>query len=503
MSPATSARLAQRLAQVRPVHPVAVLGAEGVAARERVRVSHACRPWLTTCTLIVSDLLSLMLSCGVAVLLRYWLDGQFTLDTYLRISPLLALFLLGYAAAKLYELPLSPTEEIRRVTMVTAAGFLALGTMTFLLRDLEAYSRAIFFVACGLSIITVLTSRVVVRAVFSPRAWWGRPTVVVGGGRSTRQVLRLLIEQSEMGLKPVGFLDDRAYRARTYAGVPCLGPVDSAAALSQANRGLTLIVACAELPREQIRRLLRAEQHMVGHMIILPDLHGLTSLGVACQDVGGALGLSVKNRLLHRRYASMKRGLELLVLVFAALPVALLTLLLAALIKLDSRGPVFYGHERIGAGGQVFKAWKFRTMAVNGDALLADLFARDPAARDEWLATQKLRDDPRITRVGNLLRKSSLDELPQFFNVLRGEMAVVGPRPIVRGELPRYGEDVELYKCVRPGITGLWQVSGRNDLSYKERVRLDAHYVRNWSMWLDLYILAKTFVVVALQRGAY
>jgi len=458
---------------------------------------------LTKFTLIASDVVSLVIACAAAVLLRYALDGQFTLGTYSRLLPVLVLFLLGYGTAKLYELPLSPTEEIRRVTMVTAAGFLTLGTMTFLLRDLEAYSRAIFFVACGLSIVTVLLSRVVVRAVFSRRPWWGRPTLIVGSGRSMRQVLRVLLEQPEMGLKPVGFLDDYEFRARSYAGVKRLGDVESAASLARDNPGLTLLVACAELDRDQMRRLLRAEQHMVGHMIILPDLHGLTSIGVACQDVGGTLGLSVKNRLLHRRFMAMKRALELVVLFFAALPVALLTLLLAILIKLDSRGPVFFGHERIGAAGKTFKAWKFRTMHVNGDQQLAELFARDPAAREEWEKTQKLREDPRITRAGRLLRKTSLDELPQFFNVFRGEMAVVGPRPIVRGELERYGSDVELYKCVDPGITGLWQVSGRNDLSYKERVRLDAHYVRNWSMWLDLYIIAKTFVVVALQRGAY
>ena len=502
------AKIGVGVTDIRRSHaPVEVLTREApdrlVATSGALTLPHSCRPWLTKFTLVLSDLASLLAACGVAVLIRYTLDGKFTLNTYAQLLPLLLLFVLGYAAAKLYELPLSPTEEIRRVTLVTAAAFLALGTMTFLLRDLEAYSRSIFFVACGLSILFVLLARVTVRALLSRREWWGRPTVIVGGGATTRHVMRLLREQPEMGLKPIGFLDDRPWRRASYDGAPCLGKVECAATLSQANRGLTLIVACAELKKDQLRRLLLIEQHMVGHMIILPDLQGLTSLGVACEDVGGALGLSVRNRLLHRRYAMMKRSLELGVLLIAAVPVALLTAAFALLIKLDSRGPVFYGHERIGAGGRPFKAWKFRTMAINGDQLLRELLERDPEMRAEWAATQKLKNDPRITRVGAFLRRMSMDELPQFFNVLRGEMAVVGPRPVVRSELERYGEDVRIYMSVDPGITGLWQVSGRNELSYRERVRLDTHYVRNWSMWLDLYIIARTFLVVFLQRGAY
>jgi lipopolysaccharide/colanic/teichoic acid biosynthesis glycosyltransferase len=151
----------------------------------------------------------------------------------------------------------------------------------------------------------------------------------------------------------------------------------------------------------------------------------------------------------------------------------------------------------------MFKAWKFRTMRPDGDALLRDLLARDPAAREEWERDQKLRHDPRVTAFGRFLRKTSLDELPQIWNVFKGDMSIVGPRPIVESEVVRYGDVFDLYTTVKPGITGLWQVSGRTNLSYADRVLLDQFYIRHWSPWLDIYILAKTAVALANRDGAY
>jgi lipopolysaccharide/colanic/teichoic acid biosynthesis glycosyltransferase len=156
----------------------------------------------------------------------------------------------------------------------------------------------------------------------------------------------------------------------------------------------------------------------------------------------------------------------------------------------------------VGAGGKHFLCWKFRTMHVNAERLLDQCLQDSPILRAEWEQNQKLRDDPRVTRVGHLLRQTSLDELPQLWNVLRGEMSLTGPRPIVDVEVPKYGEVYKLYKRIRPGMSGIWQVSGRSDTSYAERVEMDSYYVRNWSVWLDLIILARTVKCVALGRGA-
>ncbi|HBV5076689.1 exopolysaccharide biosynthesis polyprenyl glycosylphosphotransferase, partial [Klebsiella pneumoniae] len=171
-------------------------------------------------------------------------------------------------------------------------------------------------------------------------------------------------------------------------------------------------------------------------------------------------------------------------------------------VKQDG-GPAIYGHERIGKGGKSFKCLKFRSMIINSKEVLEELLAKDEDARREWESTFKLKNDPRITKIGAFLRRTSLDELPQLFNVLKGEMSLVGPRPIITAELVRYNEEVDYYLLSKPGMTGLWQVSGRSDVDYETRVYLDAWYVKNWSMWNDIAILFKTISVVLRKDGAY
>ena len=209
--------------------------------------------------------------------------------------------------------------------------------------------------------------------------------------------------------------------------------------------------------------------------------------------------------IVARRPGSVSSGIKrVLDVVMAALLLLFLSALMLAiawLIRRDGQ-PALYRHKRIGAGAQAFYCMKFRSMVADSDGVLATLLMNDPAAAAEWAATQKLRRDPRITPIGRFLRKTSLDELPQLFNVLRGEMSLVGPRPIVAAETRFYGENIADYYAARPGITGLWQVSGRSDTTYERRVALDVSYVRNWSLRSDIIILIKTLPVVLLRRGA-
>ena len=173
-------------------------------------------------------------------------------------------------------------------------------------------------------------------------------------------------------------------------------------------------------------------------------------------------------------------------------------------IKKDDPGPIFFAHERIGKDGKAFQCYKFRSMVTNSQEMLQQYLAENPEAREEWEREFKLKNDPRVTPIGKVLRRTSLDELPQIFNVLRGEMSLVGPRPVIQEELDKYyGETAKLYCSVKPGITGLWQVSGRSDTTYEERVALDAEYINNRSFLGDIVILWKTIAVVALKKGAY
>jgi len=204
----------------------------------------------------------------------------------------------------------------------------------------------------------------------------------------------------------------------------------------------------------------------------------------------------------HRAYVLTKRCFDIVGATFALVVFSPLILGIV-LCGFGSQGPALFKHRRVGQGGKVFNCIKFRTMVPNADKVLQDLLDSDVEIKEEWLRDHKLRDDPRITRLGRFLRRTSLDELPQLLNVLRGEMSLVGPRPVVPDELRRYGNKVTTFLSARPGITGLWQVSGRNDTDYRRRVALDVCYVRSRSLLLDLYILFKTLPVVFARSGAY
>ena len=198
-----------------------------------------------------------------------------------------------------------------------------------------------------------------------------------------------------------------------------------------------------------------------------------------------------------------KRIFDALVAGICLLCVMPVLLFIAIAIKLSDGGPVFYRDRRIGWNGTHFRCMKFRSMSVDSAALLRDYLQKNQAAALEWAQTRKLKSDPRVTRVGYLLRKSSLDELPQLINVLRGEMSLVGPRPICDQEVSMYGEVMQDYLRARPGLTGVWQVSGRNDVDYEKRTRLDREYIHTWNFWKDLWIILRTFRVVLSARGCY
>jgi Undecaprenyl-phosphate galactose phosphotransferase WbaP len=215
------------------------------------------------------------------------------------------------------------------------------------------------------------------------------------------------------------------------------------------------------------------------------------------------LGLEVTHNLLDPLQKSVKRLLDLTLIFVAAPLLAPFVVVLAILIKLDSVGPILYSQKRVGFDGKEITIWKFRSMSSNAKEELAQLLEQDPSSKREWEENFKLKNDPRVTRFGDILRRTSLDELPQIWNILRGEMSMIGPRPIVQDEIPLYGKEFEIYKQVLPGLTGMWQISGRNDLPYRERVNLDIYYVQNWSIWLDIHILMHTVWTVLEGRGAY
>jgi len=247
--------------------------------------------------------------------------------------------------------------------------------------------------------------------------------------------------------------------------------------------------------------------HLAGaipHLVVTFDDWSALSQHTAGElPLVGIPAIRIDQRLMMPLHKWAKYVLDVLLVIAVGIVVIPLIAILAVLVYLTSGGPVFFAHERIGAGGRIFRMWKFRTMVVNAEALLQEHLHRDPALQREWYQYHKLHHDPRITWLGRFLRATSFDELPQLWNVIRGEMSFVGPRPYPLYEYDDMRRTAPVIMRVRPGITGLWQISGRSRSSFEKRLTIDANYVRDWSPWLDLYILARTFFVVASCEGAY
>jgi Undecaprenyl-phosphate galactose phosphotransferase WbaP len=256
-------------------------------------------------------------------------------------------------------------------------------------------------------------------------------------------------------------------------------------------------------PRESLAKYVARASEKFCHVVIIPDLGGVTNSGVVARDFAGIFGVEIKYNLLDSSALRAKRALDLAATIVGGVLILPLILILSLLVWLESRGPVFYADRRTGQYGKLFSCVKFRTMVPNAEALLQQMLEEDTSLRDEYSKYHKLHDDPRITRVGRILRKTSLDELPQLWNVLRGEMSLVGPRPYLPRESGDIGAAQSEILRVPPGITGPWQVAGRNHTAFKERLQMDSKYVRDWSVWLDIMLLARTVKCLALSRGAY
>jgi Undecaprenyl-phosphate galactose phosphotransferase WbaP len=469
-----------------------------------VALTISTRSWPTYAVMISADLLALVTAGLIAVYTRLAFEGQFHPSLYWQLFPVLGLFIAAYALVGLYPaVGISPVDEMRWICLTTTLMYLALAAMVFMRREGEIYSRGVFILAWLLSVALVVIIRAFARLAFARKRWWGYPVMVLGAGHTGSMVIRTLKRRPGTGLKPVLVLDDDPKKHGSLHGVPVVGGVELAPGLARTRKIPYAIVAMPGVPRDRLLSLLERYGSSFAHLLVIPDLFEFSSLWVEAKDMGGVLGLEIRQRLLLPGPRLAKFAIDLAATLLGGLFVLPLIGLIALLIKLDSRGPIFYSQTRIGHNGEHFKAWKFRTMVQKADYALKDYLERHPELKEAWERDQKLRYDPRVTRVGRLLRRTSLDELPQLWNILRGEMSLVGPRPIIDEEIPRYGDKFSLYTKVIPGLTGLWQVSGRNNITYEERVSLDAYYVRNWSVWLDIYILLRTVWVVMTGEGAY
>src|SRR3984885_3682323 len=460
-----------------------------------------CHPFLSFMVFFACDAVAITVTGSLVLLGKRASGGNLDIHRYLALWPALGVFIAIFFSSHLYPGVIhNAVTELRRLVLAVTLSFLVIASLISVTRSSDQYPGRVLLLWWLAALIVTPLLRSLVRARICHRSWWGIPVAIFNTGDESIEIIRELENHPEIGLRPVVVLSPSSPTRQRHT----LPVVDIR--LAAAVRACGVERAMIALPDAGSGKLLEGLEKFESIFPRLMMMHSSTdlySLTVDARQLGDCLAVEFRRDLLLPIPRFTKRAIDLLAVALTLPAVVLAIIVVGLLVRLESPGPVFYGHRRIGRDHSKFCIWKIRTMQVNGDRLLQDALARDEALREEWLRERKLRCDPRVTRVGKFLRKTSLDELPQFWNVFRGEMSLVGPRPIVEEEIPAYGPNFSLYCRVTPGLTGLWQVSGRSEISRRDRVRLDSYYVRNWSPWLDLNILARTVSVVMTGEGAY
>jgi undecaprenyl-phosphate galactose phosphotransferase len=380
------------------------------------------------------------------------------------------------------------------IAFVVCLAIVSIGKLT------DFISRLFLFILWAYSLAFFVFFRVLTKKILFKTKIWHENAVVVGINDFSEKI-RHVFSDSFVGYSILGFFGETPKQNLRY-----LGKIDQIKRVISTLNLNTIILDENAFEENEAVKIMKNLQPIVKNIIVLPKMQLVSILNTQVYYLfNSQLSiLSAKNNLKSTINRAIKRAFDLSVSVVLTPFLILILIVIAILIKLDSKGSVFYISKRLGQNGKQFNFLKFRTMYENNETILKDYLDKNDQAKKEWELFKKLKSyDPRVTKVGRFLRKTSLDELPQLLNVLIGDMSLVGPRPYLESELERIGEDFNMISLAKPGITGLWQVSGRNELEFKTRVELDCFYVTNWSFWLDIIILFKTISVVLKQKGAY
>jgi exopolysaccharide biosynthesis polyprenyl glycosylphosphotransferase len=465
---------------------------------------------------------ALVLSDAVMTLLAFWLAYSLRFDWFVQYfnSPAMVsfeqyrlllftapiLWLVIFMANGLYvrENLLGGTREYSRVLRSASEGFLIIVLAGFLEPTL-IIARGWLLLTWGISFLFVAGARFALRRhVYGlrKRGYFLTPAVIVGANQEGRWLAEQLLRWETSGLHIVGFVDKKEpITSALFHGLPCLGSVDDMGQIIERHGvGEVILASSAFSTRDNLLDIFRA--YGVSEKVNIrmsSGLYEILTTGLTINEFAYVPLVYVNKVRLSRVGNVLKFALDYLLAISSLIILAPFLVIIGLCIRLGSPGPVVHRRLVMGLNGRQFYALKFRTMVVNGDEVLEG----HPELKAELALNHKLKHDPRVTRVGAFLRRYSLDELPQLFNVLRREMSMVGPRMISPEEAPMYKQFVMNLLTVLPGITGLWQVSGRSDIPYEERVSLDMYYVRNWSIWLDLQLLFQTIPVVLRAKGAY
>jgi len=466
---------------------------------------------------MLTDLLAYYLSLFMAYLTRLLINPlvinyanfNLPLSHFLKMWWIPVMFVFFYFYEGLYHKRYPFPEELRKIVKGVFISTVALFFLVGLTKSSEEVSRLLFVILGFYMPFLTATLRSIVKGILFKKSMGLRRFAVVGTDRIALKSASFLSADRYLGYLIMGFFSDK----EAFKNVNINGKTFKVRKLKFLRKLIEksfidcLVVSTDYFKEEEeLARFVYDNHGKVDELILVPPLKGLSLVNsdpmhIYMLDV---FMLKFKNNLRAFPNIYIKRFFDLTFSLLVLPLVLLLTFVISALIKLETKGPVFFYHTRVGKDGKPIKVYKFRTMYTNAQEVLEKLLSEREDLRHEWNMYGKLKNDPRVTKVGRFLRRTSLDEIPQIFNVIKGDMSLVGPRPVTQEELNKhYGEFAQVYKMVKPGITGYWQVSGRNDVDYSVRVAMDTFYVINWSLWLDIYILAKTFWVVFKKQGAY
>lgn len=471
--------------------------------------------FLSGLLLMISDAVALFCCIGLAFLIMNFINpSAINFRSFVYYSVFFPLILVVFYAAGLYPgIMISPSDEVRKITIIS--GFCYIGiciAIIFFGKGDETLANAItesivrdsnnwgvscaFLMAVPISAIGLPCAREIARHLFGKFNFYGVPAVIYCTNDSAKEVINRLVKRPDLGYKPAVIINSAAKECYMENGIPVFPDSEEILEVLRKLNIKVAIICDFKGNRKPLMNFYRYTINIFSHQ-------DLFTSSMQLRDLGGILGFSATHNLTKRWNLFIKRCIDLFLCIIAAIIVIPVSVIIGIIIKITSPGPVFYGHKRVGKNGKEIKCWKFRSMCNNSQEILEKILAEDPVRRAEWEKDRKFIDDPRVTKFGKFLRKTSLDELPQLWNIFVGEMSFVGPRPVTQDELTKYGENKDFILSVKPGLSGMWQISGRSNTGYEERITLDTYYIQNWSVWLDIWIIIKTVWVVINGKGAY
>lgn len=461
--------------------------------------------------LFIVDSLTLLFSIGLGFfIVNLFNASAINFKSFLNYAVFVPFILIIFICTGLYPgIMISPQEEIKRFFFSTFFSFAGICISVFIsqnhfneaknffIKDSEYLAIIIsFIIAFPFAFLALPAMRSIFKFIFGKFKWWGVPAIFYCHGKDNYFIIDKLINHKYLGCHPALIIDSDTTEQGFYKNIPTF---PSTKGILPAIKKYNVKQAFICDYKGDMMEIMTSYRYTIK---VAKNQTNFTSTQYL-KDIAGTIGFSSTHNLTFKTNLIAKRLLDIgMILFFSPIWIPVM-IILAILTKLTSKGPIFYGHKRIGKNHKTIKCWKFRSMCENSQEILEQILATDSVRRAEWEKDRKFSDDPRVTKFGKFLRKTSLDELPQIFNILKGDMSLVGPRPVTEPELVKYSNYQDYVLSVLPGLTGMWQISGRSDTGYDERIGFDTYYIQNWSFWLDIWILLKTVWVVLSERGAY